>query len=362
MEISMSQKLQVKAFFFNAKTDYLPYYKQFTLVLADDACAKDILVAISEQNWDFSYPEHNLVFKINNLVVVEDTPVSEIVERLGNTLQIDSLNSYRATNGLIINDDDFMKSFELLAPFANDTDKAYYKTLYALHYASETENFDREYIGDAVLIMAHKMIKDGNVNKKEILTAITSAHSGLLDCEYENNLFYAQEHTENINELKSMLSNDDNNHPTLLDLIMKSLGREKVEPVTQEIVREKKTIENLSEKQIAYYAGTSRGNTNVVSQVILDMGAKEISFSRTNKLSGLTVLENNKTLAFKKAGAILLDAFDSSAEVLVVENLDAYDMFIKHYAQIEKTLGREIIGLDLISAEDFISQISKPGA
>ena len=358
MELFMSQKLQVKAFFFNAKTDYLPYHKHFTLNLAEGAVAKDILVAIAEQNWDFSYPELNLVFKINDLVVEEDTSVAEIVEELGSELTIDPVNAYRSTNGLIINDDDFMKSFELLAPYTTEEDKAYYKTLYSLHYASETSNFDRDYIGDAVLVMAHKMIKEGNENKEEILTAITSAGSGLLDCEYENNLFHAQDHTGTIAALKAMLSTDEHEHPSLFELIMNRLGLEKVEKAIEPPKRKSKTIDNLAQKRLAYYHGTSHDNANVISQMILDMYAKEVKFSRANKRCGETLLENSKTLAFKKAGAILLEAFDAGAEVLIVKDEDALSMFEENFKAIEKTVGREMIGLELMSADDFIAQAS----
>jgi len=350
----MSQKLQVKAFFFNAKTDYLPYHKHFTLNLADDAVAKDILIAISKQNWDFSYPELNLVFKINNLVIEEDTFVSNIVEKLGTELTIDPVNSYRSTNGLIINNDDFMKSFELLAPFTSDTDKAYYKTLYALHYASETENFNREYIGDAVLVLAYKMIKEGNENKEEILTAITSVTSGLLDCEYENNLFYEQDYTTNIDELKAMISGDDEVHASFFERIKSTFFPHKENKVKEE----HKTVKNLDKKQIAYYPAVCNEKKNVISQMIRDMGTKEITFQRAHKLSGLGILENSKTLALKKAGTTLLNAFDAGAEVLIVENTDLLDMFSKHYTNIEKILGRKIIGLELLSSEDFITQVS----
>ena len=190
----MSHKLEIRAFFFNAKTDYLPYYKNFTIHADDDTTAKDLLAKIQEQNENFSYPKQKLVMEINGLVIEAKQSVSSLVERLGTSLQIDPVNSYRSNDGLKINDSDFMQSFELLAPFASDADLKYYKTLYALHYASETEKFDREYIGDAVLVLAHKMISEGSEHTEEILQAITSANSGLLDCEYENNLFNAQDH------------------------------------------------------------------------------------------------------------------------------------------------------------------------
>ncbi len=354
----MSHKLQIKAFFFNAKTDYLPYHKKFSLTVEDNTTVKELLGLITEQNWDFSFPKQKLIMNINGFIVEAKETVGNIVEKLGTELTIDPANSYRSNNGLKMNDDDFMQSFALLESYATEEDLKYYKTLYALHYASETEKFDHEYIGDAILLLAHKMIKDGNENKEEILTAITSAHSGLLDCEYENNLFNAQEHTETINELKAMLNNNGDEHPSLLDMIMSYFGREKVEVIEEKPKREIKTIENLKEKNIAYYAAGSTKNANVISQMILDMGTNEIATTRSNKLSGLTILEANKTLAYKKAAATLLDAFDAGTEVLVVEDVATLDMFNEHYADIEKTIGREIIGLELISAEDFVTQAS----
>jgi hypothetical protein len=354
----MSHKLSVKAFFFNAKTDYLPYYKNFTFTLADDAVAKDILIAIQAQNENFAYPELNLVFKINDLIVEEDTPVASIVEKLGTTLKVDPANSYRSNNGLIINNDDFMKSYDLLAPYATESDKKYYKTLYALHYASETEKFDREYIGDAILVLAHKMISEGNEHKTEILNAITSAHSGLLDCEYENNLFNPQYHTAAITALKDMVKNNDNEHPSLLDMILDRFGVEIEKKPILKPKRATKTIEDLDNKHIAYYAGTENKNKNIISQIILDMNTKEVSSTRKNKLSGLSLLVDNKTLALKKAGTTLLDAYDAGAEVLVIESEACYEMFENHFSDIENILGRKMGGLELISSEDFVSQAS----
>ena len=352
----MSQKLQIKAFFFNAKTDYLPYYKNFTISLAPSATAKDILIAIKEQNENFAYPELNLVFKINDLVVEEDTLLSNIVEKLGTLLKIDPVNSYRSNNGLIINNDDFMKSYELLAPYATESDKKYYKTLYALHYASETENFEREYIGDAVLVLAHKMIIEGNEHKTEILNAITSAHSGLLDCEYENNLFVPQYHTAAITALKDMVKNDDNEHPSLLDMIKDHFGKKGDTPVVKKKTkRESTTIDNLEEKQIAYYAGNN--NNTPMNKFLEESDIATVHFSRTHKLSGLSIVEDNKTLAFKKAGTTLLEAFDAGAEVLVIEDNDTYDMMLNNFSAIENTIGRKMIGFELITAEDFVTQL-----
>jgi len=357
MENTMSQDLTLKAFFFNAKTDYLPYYKNFTITLPDDAVAKDILTEIKSQNETFTFPALNLVFKINNLVVEEETRVAEIVMKLGSELKIDPVNSYRSNNGLIINDDDFMKSFELLAPYASTEDKEYYKTLYALHYASETENFDREYIGDAILILAHKMITTGNEHKEEILKAITSVHSGLMDCEYENNLFNAQDHSKTIASLKAMVNDDSNEHPSLIDMIKARFDKVNIsqkKPIQSK--RESIIIANLVDKHIAHYAGSA--SHDEMHALIQKSGLKGIHFPRSNKLSGQSIFKENRTLALTKAGTTLLDAFDAGAEVLVIEDKASYDMFTQYFSEIEKVIGRKMIGLELISSEDFTTQMS----
>ena len=93
-------KLQIRAFFFNAQTDYLPYYKHFTLTLDEDAKAKDLLAAIQEKNEIFEYPKQKTVFKINGLVVTANEKMKTIVDLLGSELQIDPVTSYRANNCL----------------------------------------------------------------------------------------------------------------------------------------------------------------------------------------------------------------------------------------------------------------------
>ena len=345
----MQPILEIKAFFFNAETDYLPYYKQFSFELAEDMKAKDLLSLIQEQNENFAYPEENLFFKINSLIVDGDQSMSEVVERLGTSLQIDPVNSYRSNNGLKINDDDFMQSYEILSPFASEEDLAYYKTLYTLHYASETENFDHTYIGDAVLLLAHKMINEGSEHEKAILEAITSPYSSLLDCEYENNLFHAQDHTAAIEELKMMVKPPKPETPSFMDKLAARFAEKKDALLKKE--KEEPTAVTVEGKQIAYYAGAVTGKTESMHKKIKNL----VLFSRANKLSGLSLLEDNQQLAYTKAGTTLLDALDSGAQVLIAEEQEVYDMFKKHFADIEKTMGRDI-DLELILSEDFLTQ------
>ena len=344
----MSYTLNIKAFFFNAKTDYLPYYKQFTITVNEEAKAVDMLAEIKKQNENFAYPQEKLVFRVNDLVVEGAQPVKEIVERLGTELQIDPVNAYRSNNGLIINDDDFMHSYELLAPYASDEDLEYYKTLYALHYASETEKFDHDYIGDAILVLAHRLIAEESEHAEVILHTISEVHSGLFECEYENNLFKAEDHSETIEALKLMVKPPKNTEPTFIDKMAAKFIKK------PEAKKEPVVLEETEGKEIAYYYGGASNNSEAISKKIAALGATMVSFSRAHKLSGLTLLEDRRELAFKKAGTTLLDALDCGADILVVEDTEAYTMFKKNLPAIERTVGRDI-ELTLITAEDFLA-------
>jgi len=345
----MAYTLEIRAFFFNAKTDYLPYYKHFLVTLDESANVKELLAKIQAKNENFAYPKQRLVFKINGLVVEAKQSIKEVVERLGTSLQIDPVNTYRSNHGLKINNKDFMESFQLLEPFASSEDLTYYKTLYALHYASETSNFNRKYIGDAILILAHKMITEGSEYKEEILKAIANVESGLFDCEYENNLFKAQDYTSVIEELKMMAKPP--KAPSFMDKLATHFAKKRDKKGNME----EPIIESFEGKQIAYYTGGKIEKRALIHQHITQADAKVVSFSRENKLSGLSLLEDNKTLAYTKAATTLLDAMDSGAEVLVVEDEKVLSMFKKHFSAIEKTIGREIY-LELISSDDFIAR------
>jgi hypothetical protein len=243
-----------------------------------------------------------------------------------------------------------MESYALLEPYCSEEDLKYYKTLYALHYASETSNFKRNYIGDAILLLAHKLITEGSEHKAEILDAIANADSGLLDCEYENNLFDAEDHTEEINELKAMLKPA--TMPSIFEMLLEKVIGQKgksqapASPTPQ-------SVENLEGKNVAYFSGADVINSTI-QEDIESAGAAFICFERSEKHSGAALLESSRELALTKAGTTLLDALDSGADVLIVENRTDYEMFTQNLKAIESAMGRDI-NLEFILASDFLA-------
>ena len=347
--IHMQHTLEVRAFFFNAKTDYLPYYKNFSMTLNADDKVQTILANIQAANENFAYPDEKLIFKINDLLVTAEETVGAVVEKLGMDLQIDPALSYRSNHCLIMDDSDFMKRFDLLAAYASDEDKVYYESLYAQHYASETFKFSHDYIGDAVLLLAHRMIENGSEHTEAILEAISDPYDGLAACEYENNLFNEIDCTQEIEALNTMVYPPAKRNPLLENPFMDKMS-EMTEKFSKKALYsfEKTSIEGVN---VACYAGDS-GLSQEIETNITQNGGNVISFSRANKLAGTSLLGKQDNLAFLKAATTLLDALDTGAELLVVAKESDFEMFNKNFASLQKRIGREI-PLPLISKSAF---------
>jgi succinate dehydrogenase/fumarate reductase-like Fe-S protein len=336
-------ELNAKAFFFNAKTDYLPYYKNFSLTVDRGMRLKEVLGMIKEKNRDFSYPDRDLLFRVNNLIVTGEEEVSTIVDRLGTELTIDPALKYRSNNGLILNNRDFMHQFRaLLGHYSTKQDLAYYIKLYPVHYASETFNYNHEYIGDAILLLAHKMITDGNEHKDKILKAIANEFDGISCCEYEDNLFASEDHSKAIAELKEMVGvkREKRFMEKILDLTL--------------CKKESITIDSIDDKRVAIYAGDTLSDKLIeeTKEIIINSGAKFVEFGMSTKLAGQTLMDSNYEMAYKKAGTMMLDALDSGANVLVFLKDEDLSIFKSILAKSERTMGRDI-NITLISSVEL---------
>jgi len=332
-------KLNIRAFFFNAQTDYLPYYKNFSFKVEEEITVLDILNMIKEKNREFSFPSKNLILKINELILSADEKISTVVNELGTELQIDPALAYRSNNGLILNDSDFMQSFELLSEFTNDDDKAYYESLYPIHYASASFEYNHEYIGDAVLLLASRLIEQQPENEDTILNIINDEFNGIVYCEYENNILNGQDHGQTINKLKSKVSTK-----TKVSLISKLCNL----AIKKRVYR--LDNEKMNERHIALYVG-DRDSSELINSVkdeIKERGAKFINFPMSTRLAGQSVVDSNPELAHQKAGKMLLDALDNGADTLLFAKDEDLAIFSSIIAKCERAVGRPI-GLQLIA-------------
>jgi succinate dehydrogenase/fumarate reductase-like Fe-S protein len=320
-------ELNLEVFFFKAGRDYLPYFKKFKVSVEPTSSVVDILSAIKALDRDFNYPLDRTFFRINGLVVDKSVTVEDVVKRFGKDLKIEPLSSYRAKDSLVIDDSNFHQNFEPLKRFCDIEDIEYYNELYGLFFASESFNFNKEYIGDAVIILADRLINKNMDSEDEILKIITQ-ENGLWDGEYENNMFKEVDYTSTFDSLKEKASNPPKN--SVFCLLPKAYRDVKIP----------------QEFGVALY-GTSQFKDRVK-----ELGFKIINFEAESKKCGISMLESNEKMALLKAGRILSSAFDSGADILVIEDKKVLDYFKNNFKKIEKLLNREL-NMNLYSIEQL---------
>jgi len=323
-------KLNLEVFFFNAKTDYLPYYKNFTINIDKEAPFSEVLAKIKEQNPLFNYPNSNLWLKVNGKVISGDLKVNKVAQKLGCDLTIEPVSSYRAKNCLEIDNSDFYGFYKKFEKFCDEEDKKYFDSLYGLNYASETFNYNKNYIGDGVLVFAFHLINKNNENRDEILKIIEQDGT-IWDAEFENNMF-----DETID------------YTSLIELLKAEIGpvkdKNRVGSLFIRWYKDKKLFGD--EIGVAFYGKNC--------DIKLKDNQKLIKFEKQNKKCGISLLETNEKMALFKAGTLLSDAYDSGADILVVEDEDILRYFKVNIGKIEKVLNREI-PINLVSKEAFAS-------
>ena len=320
-------KLNLKVFLFNKDTDYLPYYKNYTVEAEPKEPISAILPKIKEQNAEFEYPSSRVFFRVNNLVVDGEKSINEVVERLGSELTIEPISKYRAMHSLVIDDSDFEQSYDLVKEFCDIEDREFYEELYGVHYASESFNYNKNYIGDAVLILAEHLITNREDEAKDILAKITG-DNGLWDAEYDNNMFDELDYTAVIETLKKEASNPPKNR------------------VCKLFTRSYKDIEITGEFGVGVY-GSDELKKDVEAK-----GFKLTEFTMQNKKCGKSMADTNEKMALFKAGRLLADAYDSGINILVVEDSDTLKFFRDNSGKIERVLNRDI-RINLFAIEDL---------
>ncbi|MRI82996.1 MAG: hypothetical protein C6I00_01120 [Nitratiruptor sp.] len=327
-------KLEIKAMFFDAARDYLPHYRSFWFEVDERRSIGHLLERIAQTDEEFDYDPNYPLLRINSIVVPYTKRIDEVAKEFGREWVIDPISKYRSTNDLLIDQSDMDRAFALIEPYASGEDRLFFYSNKELHYASATLEFDKEYIGDAILVTAYRMIKRGNPHKEEILQAISEGVSGLWSCEFENLIYQGRDYGPWIEELKSWVQ------PPKLDLFWRlcsRLTRKKQPPI----------IEGLEGVPTALYHPTPQAR-----QWLLDKGALLVPFPREWRKGGESLIDVNPELAYRKGAAILLDAMDNGAELFVTSSKEQAEYFRSNFGHFERSAGREIY-LDIIALEEL---------
>jgi hypothetical protein len=376
----MNHKLNVELFLFDVSTDYLPHYRKVTCKIDEKKSVKDLLKMIQEEHISFEYPKHKTLVQINSKLVDARLKIKEIVNVFGKDISIDPASVFRATKDLRFNDSDFMQKYELLAPYCDEEDLKYYRTLYKTYYGSETLKYTQEYFGDSFFLLAQRLVENNNEHSDAILELVADKDRGMGLYEFENNSYPSIDITSAITYLKSQIqerrfinseqmseikkiiekvqdiltlkSNLSQENATSVNVLSdefhtKSSSQTELEFICDEITLEalkKKVKHTFDDFNIAFYLGEHADEiTCKNAQALLEcVGANYTPFSSDTKACGANIVNTAGDIAFKKAGMILTDAIDSNADILIVDSEGALEMLNENISECERAVGREI--------------------
>lgn len=211
---SVCDKMEItfKVFRFNAETDYLPYYQDFTLEVSEDEVVLDILNRIK---WDFdgsfSYRRscrHGIcgscAIKVNNKAVLAcKERVIDLYKIFGSNMTIEPQSKSRAVKDMIIDKKDFWSKYDSVKPYLiseideNPTSEhlvspKQYEELHeadtciqcgCCYYSCPAVEVNENYIGPAALAKAYRFNFDPRDEAKhERLDIVNELGRGIWDC------------------------------------------------------------------------------------------------------------------------------------------------------------------------------------
>ncbi|MFK5976333.1 MAG: succinate dehydrogenase iron-sulfur subunit [Sulfurovum sp.] len=211
-EMNSNRKVTIKAFRFNAETDYLPYYKNYTMEVGKDELVLDLLNKIKwEHDGSFSYRRscrHGIcgacAIKVNGKAVLAcKQNAIEILDMFDNDITIEPQSKKRAVKDMIIDKADFWEKHAAVKPFVvaeieprpeketNMSIEQFDKFLDsdlciqcgACHYSCPALEVNEEFFGPAAFVAAYRFSIDPRDSAgKERLEMTAQSGQGVWDC------------------------------------------------------------------------------------------------------------------------------------------------------------------------------------
>ena len=209
---TVKKEITIKAFRFNAETDYLPYYKTYKMEIGKDELILDLLNRIKwEHDGSFSYRRscrHGICgacgIKVNGRATLScKQNAMELVELFGDELIFEPQSKKRAIKDMIIDKGDFWDKHAAIKPYVetevdphptsetimskeqveNFLDADYCIQCGNCHYACPVIEVNEEYLGPAAFAAAYRFTVDPRDEAGEERLEITAQMGpGVWDC------------------------------------------------------------------------------------------------------------------------------------------------------------------------------------
>lgn len=322
----------VELFRFDMSTDYLPYYRKFNLKVDENISVNGLLEILNSKE-EFGF-EENCNLKINNVYLNSSENLGEVIEKLGCDLKIEPISTYRSTKDLIINNSDYVEKTNLFAEFLSAHELSECLSRFELdYYASNTLNFNKEYIGDHALYIAADIILNMPEHKDKVLSILDDSEKGIYyHTSLKNRVFKFDESKEQkIQDLLSMMPK------------VEKFGNKIIESSASE---KNSTFEGFN---IAVYEGGLDLN---LKELVLNSGAKLVELHTKDNQLPFNAFKVDEKFALSIAAEVLLEAKDNNADFILVGDQFSFDTFDAKQKLMEKYVGRDI-EIPVISRSEF---------
>lgn len=329
-------KLEISLFKFDKNSDYLPYYTKHFLKTENEKNILDILNTINKTAKLGFTNSADFDLVINGIYVKASISLEEIVKNFGKELTIEPISIRRAFNDLLIDDNDFKDKMKILKNLMQDEDKAEYLKLKPYFYASNTLNYKSDYIGDAILILAHDLINKNPNSTNYILLALDDVEIGAqYHTSLENRIYnfdmQIEEKIQKIQESLNFFDTLENQNFRLNKTFILDFA---------EFEEDYEIKHDFKDFNIAYYASKNSKQTldllDKLDTKILKLDSLKLDLAKNT-------FNRNPEITYHVATTILLDAFDNNADFLLVDTNEDFYIFDYNRKQLEKICGREVI-------------------
>lgn len=329
-------KLEISLYKFDAKSDYLPYYTKHYIKPKNEKNLLDILETIYKDA-PFGFEKNkNFGVVVNGLYTTLDLTLEQIKKDFGTDLLIEPLSTSRAYKDLLINDDVFYEKLSLLYDEITDDVKKVYESYKLYYYASNSLKINKNYIGDALILLAASLLEKG-ANQDKINSVLLDEKNGIQFHTNLSNKIYNFDSTveATIKHLQSTLK------------VSKASSEQVFKTSNAKTIKFDKEItpssiqHSFSEFNIAYYKGLQTCETT--QSLLNTLEAKQLLLpSLTNDLA-MDTFHKNPFLTYNLVAEMMLDAFDNDADFIVVDDMQTFYLLDSNRKELEKVSGREIL-------------------
>nr|QGT50449.1 hypothetical protein Helico5904_1210 [uncultured Helicobacter sp.] len=175
-------RLTLNVFRFTAGIDYLPYYQKLSFCFQDSHCLEDVLQYIQKEIRGFEYEQDRLALRLNGIVIFENLPVMDLVQRFGNEWVIEPVSIYYAKKDLILDKKAIWKRYETFfqdADFLTKSDKEAFEEYMMINFITPMDN--EQYYGDGFFLYIKWLLSRYPQKSEELLEILKDKKGGIMN-------------------------------------------------------------------------------------------------------------------------------------------------------------------------------------